>query len=267
MLQKHNIQLSEYQAQYYETGDGFPLIFLHGFLGNGSHWGTLIEKLSPHYRCIAPDLLGFGGSSKPSLQYNIWHQVDFLQEFLEALGIRQYAMLGHSFGGWTTAAFAVQANPEQLKHVALLAPAGIRDDEFIGRYNHLRPLLWPTPVVDWVLKGLSLAASLFAKQDAIKQIIKIRQKLLEQPVAASLLRDRLKPEDAIDTVEQDLHQIQVPSTIFAGQLDTTIPLWHCETYAQGIENSELYVYEDAEHDLLHTHAPLIADTLLQVLPS
>ncbi len=261
MLSQHKIPLTEYEANYYEAGTGPCLLFLHGFLGNGAYWETIIDHLKEHYRCIALDLLGFGGSSKPELKYDIWHQVRFVDEFIQALNWSQFSLVGHSFGGWTAAAFGVAHEGKALQNIALIAPAGIRDDKFVGRYKHLRPLLWKTPVVDWSLSGLGLLAKGVGQGDALQQVKTMRQTLLEQTVAASFLRDRLRPEDAVDTVDQELHRISVPTVIFAGAQDDVIPLWHCQTYADGIQDSTFHVYDDAEHGLIQTHAVQIAETL------
>lgn len=262
MLSPQTIPLNKYQAQYYESGQGPILLLLHGFLGNGKNWELMMSHLCHHYRCIAIDLLGFGGSSKPELRYNIWHQVNFVKEFLQALEIHSFSLVGHSFGGWTAAAFGVESENAALKNIALLAPAGIRDDEFSGRYKHLRPLLWKTPLVDLGLMGLAPVAQFMGQMETLEFAKKARKNFQEQPVAASFLRDRLKPEDAIDTVEKDLHKITVPTSIFAGQNDETIPLWHCQTYATGIEQSKLYLYEDADHDLNQTHSSQIAEQII-----
>ncbi len=261
MRSQHNIPVAESQAHYYEAGEGPCLVFLHGFLGNGTNWANIIEQLMPHYRCIALDLLGFGGSSRPEFNYDIWHQVRFVEEFFQALNISRFSLIGHSFGGWTAAAFGIAHGGNELQNIGLIAPAGIRDDKFVGRYKHLRPLLWKTPFVDWGLSGLGILAKAFRQGEAFQQVKVIRQTLLDQPVAASFLRDRLRPEDAVDTVDQDLHRITVPTVIFAGRKDTTIPLWHCQTYAEGIQDATFHVYDDAEHGLIQTHAVQIAETL------
>lgn len=276
MMQKQILQLDLYYAAYLERGTGFPVIFLHGFLGEGSCWLPVMEHLPKHH-CIALDLLGFGESSKPELRYNIWHQVEFLQQFITALGLERFWLVGHSYGGWTAAAYAIACTtghtglPQQqkallpprnaLNGLMLIAPAGIRDDLFVGRYAHLRPLLWETPWIDWGLKAIAPISRLMGQQDAFAEIVTVREALLAQPVAKSFLRDRLRPEDAIDTVERDLQQIQVPTLVIAAQQDETIPLWHTQTYAEGIPDAKRMVLEDADHGLLQTHHVFIAQQI------
>ena len=278
-MHRQTLSLRDYTVAYTEQGQGTPLVFLHGFLGNSSNWQFIIPELQSNYRCLAVDLLGFGHSSKPALRYTIWHQVDFLQQFIQALNLQQVHLVGHSYGGWTAAAYALAATglgwtdqgwsahtpgaiaPPSPTTLTLIAAAGIRDDSFVGRYNHLRPLLWETPWVDWGLKAIAPAAKVFNQQSAFQQIYQTRRELLNQPVAKSFLMDRLRPEDAIDTVDQYLQRLPFPTQVIAGQQDTTIPLWHSQTYAEKMPQATLQVIAEAEHDLIQTHGADIAQLI------
>ena len=271
-VQKSTVQLSQYQAAYLDFGtesemqDLPVLLFLHGFLGESSLWCSLMARLAERYRCIALDLLGFGGSSKPKLKYTIWHQTAFLSEFIAALGLTNVTLIGHSYGGWTSAAFAIEqadVNPSVLSQLILIAPAGIRDDSFVGRYNYMRPILWETPMVDWVLTGLKPIAKVLGQQKTYNQVAMARREFGKQPVAKSFIVDRLRPEDAIDTVEKDIHKINMPALVIAGAQDTTIPLWHCETYGQGIPGARFKVLPEADHDLTQTECDRIATLISQ----
>ena len=277
-MQKSTVQLSQYEAAYLEFGSEFGsqlepqkksvLLFLHGFLGESSLWCPLMTRLGDRYRCIALDLLGFGSSSKPKLKYTVWHQTAFLTEFIAVLGLTHVTLIGHSYGGWTSSAFAIEqadVDSSVLGNLVLIAPAGIRDDSFVGRYNYMRPILWETPVVDWVLAGLKPIAKLTGQQKTYEQVAMARREFGQQPVAKSFIVDRLRPEDAIDTVETDIHKIAVPTLVIAGAQDTTIPLWHCETYGQGISGARFEVLPEADHDLIRTECDRISHLIASFL--
>jgi pimeloyl-ACP methyl ester carboxylesterase len=277
MLKKQKIKLDLHTAAYLEHGQGIPLIFLHGFLGEGSAWLPIVQHLPRKFRCIALDLLGFGESSTPSLKYTIWHQVDFLQQFITAMQLDRFFLVGHSYGGWTAAAYAISSlgwstkfefansNPEiqnsNLQGLTLIAPAGIRDDSFVGRYNYLKPLLWENALVDITLGAIAPVATLLGKEQQFRTIYQARQALRQQPVAKSFLYDRLRPEDAIDTVEKYIDQITAPTLVIAGGKDDTIPLWHCQTYADKIPQAEMVIFPTADHALIQTHSREIAERI------
>jgi pimeloyl-ACP methyl ester carboxylesterase len=244
-------------AAYLEAGTGQPLLLLHGFMGSGTCWLPLMERLKAHYRCISLDLLGFGESAKPAIRYDVAQEVAFVRQVMKVLQLESCYILGHSFGGWVAAAYALQY-PAAVKGLLLAAPAGIRDDSFCGRYDHLRPLLWQTPIVDW---GLTLAqplARVMGQQAALAQICWFRRELNAQPAARSFLVDRLRPEDAIDTVEKQIHQLTVPTLVITGDRDETIPLWHSQTYANEIPQAQLAIIPSADHALPQNNAEQLA---------
>lgn len=243
-------------------GSGPTLLLLHGFLGTGACWLPLMEQLRSHYRCISLDLLGFGNSGKPAIRYDIATEVAFVRQVVEALHLGPCYILGHSFGGWVAAAYALQY-PGTVNGLVLAAAAGIRDDSFCGRYDHLRPLLWPIPVVDWGLRLVKPLAALAGQQSAIAQLSWFRQELQAQPAARSFLLDRLRPEDAIDTVEQQIRQLRVPTLVITGDRDETIPLWHSQTYATEIPEAQLAIIPEADHALPQKYFGEMAELVLQ----
>ena len=56
-------QLAGYQVGFDDSGDGLPVVFLHGFPHDRTLWTAQRVSLAPHVRCIVPDLRGFGHSS------------------------------------------------------------------------------------------------------------------------------------------------------------------------------------------------------------
>lgn len=229
-------------------------------MGDSSNWQFLVPLLQTRHRCISLDLLGFGDSSKPQIRYNIAQQVEFLDQVITALGLENCAIAGHSLGGWVASAYAL-AHPDRVRALILVAPAGIRDDSFCGKYDHLRPLLWQTPIVDWALNLAQPIAQLVQQEKSLNQLRWFRRELNAQPAARSFLVDRLRPEDAIDTVEKEIHQLRVPTLVIAGELDETIPLWHCQTYAREIPDAQLHVIPKADHALPQKESVAIAEAI------
>lgn len=251
-------------AAYLEVGSGIPVLMLHGFMGDSTCWQPLMEKLQSHCHCISLDLMGFGQSTKPMIRYNIAKEVAFVRQVVEALHLEPCYILGHSFGGWVATAYALQY-PNAVRGLILAAAAGIRDDSFCGRYDHLRPLLWPTPVVDWVLKFASPLARLTQQQATLEKISWFRQELMAQPAARSFLLDRMRPEDAIDTVEKQIHRLRLPTLVVTGDRDETIPLWHSQTYGSEIPTAEFALIPEADHALPQNYSAEMSALILPFL--
>jgi len=230
---------------------------LHGFMGTGLCWAPLSQHLKSQFRCISVDLLGFGQSSQPAIRYSIAVEVAFVRQLIAQLGLGSCFLLGHSFGGWVAAAYALEY-PQSVAGLILAAPAGIRDDSFCDRYQVLRPLLWPSPLLDWGLRLALPLSALVGQRAALERIYGYRCALREQPVARAFISDRLRPEDAVDTVEKDLHRLRLPTLVISGDRDQTIPLWHSQTYAREIPGAQLAVIPEADHSLPQTYAAEMA---------
>ena len=129
----------------------------------------------------------------------------------------------------------------------------------------MRPVLWQTPVVDALLWCIKPIAVLLGQTKTLELVCWARRELNRQPAARSFLVDRLRPEDAIDTVEKFISVIVAPTLILAAEDDDTIPLWHCETYAEKIVGAELTVIPEAGHGLPQNNPRAIADSLIKLM--
>jgi pimeloyl-ACP methyl ester carboxylesterase len=115
--QGHNIR-------YTEMGSGQPLILLHGFGASIGHWRQNIPVLAEGgYRVFAVDLLGFGKSDKPPLDYNLELWEDLLCDFWSAHVQTPTIFVGNSIGGLLS--LIMMANhPEMTAGGVLLNAAG-----------------------------------------------------------------------------------------------------------------------------------------------
>jgi pimeloyl-ACP methyl ester carboxylesterase len=267
-VNKQTIALNKYTAAYTSIGEGMPVILLHGFFGDAETLGSIASELSSDYCCISLELLGFGDSSKPTMRYFIHDHVEFLKEFLTVKKISKFYLIGYSYGSWVAAAYAISRSDlamslPDLAGMVLVAPAGIRDDSFVGRYDSLKPLLWQTPLVDLVINAIAPFAKLIGKEKSFETVRIARQALVTQPAARSFLIERLKPEDAVDTVEKDIDRIVTPTLVIAGEIDGTIPLWHSQTYAQKIPDASIVIIPEADHDLVQTHSQEVVRSIVE----
>ena len=85
-VDKHSVLVGDTNWVYYEGGQGPTLLMLHGFAADKNVWLKQLDLLSPHFHVIAPDLPGWGESTRiEGASYNIDAQVSRLQAFIEAL--------------------------------------------------------------------------------------------------------------------------------------------------------------------------------------
>jgi pimeloyl-ACP methyl ester carboxylesterase len=103
-----------------EMGDGPPILFLHGFPENGAAWRKVAEPLSSRFRCIMPDLRGYGLSDQPSAinDYVINRLIEDIDALADALNLEAFALAGHDWGGLLAWWYAVR-RPKRLSHLII----------------------------------------------------------------------------------------------------------------------------------------------------
>lgn len=98
-----------------------PLVMLHGWGASHKVWLHQFGGFAPRYRCVAPDLPGFGLSEKPDRDYRIEALAAWTGAFLDRLGLKKVTLLGHSMGGSIALLFA-RAHPERVEKLVLVNP-------------------------------------------------------------------------------------------------------------------------------------------------
>lgn len=103
--------------------DGPPVVLLHGFGFSAGMWFPNVGALAANHRIYAVDVLGDTNQSVATRPFKERSEMaQWLRELLDALGIRKAIMIGHSYGGWLTLNFAMNA-PHRVDRSVLLAPA------------------------------------------------------------------------------------------------------------------------------------------------
>ena len=114
------------EASYAEFGKGTPVVLLHGvgFTAGGHDFFGNVEALAgAGFRVIAPDLVGWGGTSRLQQSYSFARLVDFVRELQDALEIPRWHVIGHSMGGWIASLFAYES-PERVDKLVLEGAGG-----------------------------------------------------------------------------------------------------------------------------------------------
>jgi haloalkane dehalogenase len=88
------------RLHYVDEGAGPPVLFVHGTPTWSYEWRHLIAALAPRWRCVAPDLLGFGLSARPpGFPYTPEAHAETLAEGVRRLGLDDFTLVVHDFGG------------------------------------------------------------------------------------------------------------------------------------------------------------------------
>lgn len=131
------VLLDGQKIHYVVGGQGKPLVLVHGLGGRSEDWLPLIPGFIRNgYKVYALDLLGYGRSARPDVDYSISLEEQIVKEFLDSQGLQQPDVAGWSMGGWISLKFAAD-NPGRVHDLVLLDSAGLRFDAVNASF--LRP--------------------------------------------------------------------------------------------------------------------------------
>ncbi|HET9450343.1 MAG TPA: alpha/beta hydrolase [Aggregicoccus sp.] len=174
-LHAKQVQVGTHTLHYLEGGAGEPVLLLHGLFGDKDHWTQFSRALTARHRVIAPDLPGFGESTRRADEdYAYDAQVARLHAFTRALGLTRFHLAGSSMGGALAALYA-ERYPEQVLSLA-----------FIGAPHGLRTPL-PSPVELEIAEGkLPLVSETPEDFERLAQRLFVRRPFLPRPLLLQL---------------------------------------------------------------------------------
>ncbi len=120
-FESNHIDVLGSKMHYIEEGQGDVILFLHGQPTSSYLWRNVIPHLTNIGRCIAPDLIGFGKSDKPDIDYRFFDHAQYLFAFIESLGLKDITLVIHDWGAGLGLYYARQ-NPTNVKAIAMMEP-------------------------------------------------------------------------------------------------------------------------------------------------
>lgn len=241
------------------TGDpaGPPMVLLHGRYTPSPAWSPIIHGLAQRFRVHAIDTMG-----EPGLSDNNGTAIrsgddylDWLDETVDALGIAPAHVVGHSFGGWIAARYALR-HPRRARTLTLLDPAQVFAP-FSPRWllACVRPYLWPTPGnVERLMRWLG-------------------QRRPDHDDAVALAVDgmtgfRMKAPEASLISKHDLADLQVPTQqLIADGSVVHRPLSAIRRAEKFAPTVRSIVVEDASHFLFHDQPEAVLRAFDRVIES
>jgi len=149
--------LSQGTIHYRESGEGPPIVFVHGLLVDGRLWRKVTALLEDRFRCIVPDLpLGSHRTPmNPDADLSPPGLARIVADFLEALELEDVVLVGNDTGGAITQITAAN-HPERIGRVVLT-----NCDAFENFLPPMfRPMQWAArvpPVLNGLLQGMRFA--------------------------------------------------------------------------------------------------------------
>jgi pimeloyl-ACP methyl ester carboxylesterase/membrane protein DedA with SNARE-associated domain len=151
--------VTDIQLRYLDTRDGQPvtkaqpvILLIHGSpLASSDVMRGLVEALEPAGRVIAPDLPGFGRSTRDIPDYGFKSQADYLSRLIEQLDIPKAHLIAYSMGAGA-ALHLSRLIPERVASLTMLSAVGVQEYELLGDYYLNRTLHGTQLVLLWILR-------------------------------------------------------------------------------------------------------------------
>ncbi len=229
---------------YKASGDGKPIILIHGIGASSQIWARNLDPLAQNYRVYAPDLVGFGQSEKPRPAYTLTDHVNCLRNFICHLQIEKTSLVGHSIGGLIAMDFCL-AHPEIVDKLILVDSVALCNSRpsFTERLICL-PLLGELFV--------TFRPKLVLKKFMAKEFYYRPEFVTDEMLDPLMQADRSAVLELTRTVHhtnrrEAIKGIKTPTLILWGDQDQAIPRAHALLLQQLIPKSKYRILKEAGH--------------------
>lgn len=237
MADASDVRIGDVTIKLHRVGTGAPILFLHG--ANGlPQWLPFFDALADGNEVLVPEHPGFGASDDPAWIRNVGDLALFYLDFIEALGLPPFHLIGHSLGGWLAAEIAIR-DRSRLKSVTVMSAAGIR-------VRGLPPgdlFIWgPAETVRNVYYDQELAERMLAVAPTQEQL----DLMLKNRFTAT--KFGWNPRWFNPDLEKWLHRIKCPSLVVWGREDKIFPWQYAELWMRRLPDARrLVMVERAGH--------------------
>jgi pimeloyl-ACP methyl ester carboxylesterase len=230
-MKEEKILVKEIETNYKIGGGGENFLILHGWNGSSDSWRKVIEILEIKYKVICLDFPGFGKTETPKIPWSLNDFVEWLKEFTQKLNLKEFFLLGHSFGGRVAIKFSI-SYPEKVKKLILVSSAGIKQEwglkeKIIFQISKIGNAIFSK---NHFLRFKDGTRNLFYRIARVKDYSKAKGMMKE--TMKKIVEEDLLPE---------LPKIQNETLIIWGEKDKIVPLKYAFIFKEKIKNSKLEI--------------------------
>ena len=260
---------------YLDEGEGPAVVMFHGNPTWSFYYRKLVTRLSDHHRCIVPDHIGCGLSSKPQrYPYRLDNHVRNAEELLSHLNLERFSIVVHDWGGPIGFALAGKI-PDRVEKIVVLNTAA-----FLSQDIPLRLRLCRTPLLGaFLIRGLNAFAGLAVHMAVTKAMpAEVRRGYLypynswrnriatHRFVQDIPLNAKHPSHGAMRAVEANLPKLQdKPMLICWGLRDFVFTEAFLEGWKSRFPNAKVHTFPDAGHYLLEDAGDEVSELVKKFL--
>ena len=231
---------------YYEVhGSGTPVLLVPGLGGVASYWQPNLAAFAASHQVIVHDHRGTGQSSRSRISYSVDQMADDVLRLMDALGIAQAHLVGHSTGGAIGQTIAV-TRPERLTSLAVYA-SWTRADPFFARvFEARRKLLTAAGAAAYVRATPVFLYPHWWINANIELLEQRERSTIPAFPATEIAASRIDAVLGFDRTA-DLASIRTPTLVICAQDDALTPSYFSSELARRIPSAELALLEQGGH--------------------
>lgn len=236
-------------THYHDQGAGDPVLLLHGS-GPGvsawANWQHTIDPLAAHTRVLAPDVVGFGLTHRPSdIRYSLRSWTDHVWAFADELGIDSFAVVGNSLGGRIALQLA-EDQPERVSRMVLMGSPGVG----LTPTDGLRALRAYQPSPE---NMRALLTDYFAVDPSIvtDDLVRIRYEASAAPgvheAYTAMFHDPRHAGGDLGITAEQVRALRTPALLVHGREDRVIPVGVALIMSELLPEADLHVFARCGH--------------------
>lgn len=247
-------------VRYLESpGRGDAILFVHGLGASAERWEFVAPMFERRYRLIIPDLLGYGRSDKPVVDYTPDFFVSFVRSLLGLLGVERAHLVGSSMGGQVAALFAAE-NAGRVDRLVLVSPSGMMRETTPALNRYIMAALYP---------GRDRAREAFAEMSASTEaspaiVDSFIERMNEPNAKMAFMSTLLGLKNS--SLDGRLGGIAAPTLLVWGSNDPVIPIRHARQFVSAIPCCKFYRMERSGHTPFVDSPAKFARAVLDFLP-
>lgn len=236
-------EVGGHRTHYLEAGSSEKaIVLLHGLGGYADKWRPAMLEMSQRYRVVVPDLIGYGLSDKPIIDYTPEFFIEFIGKFIGALGLERPHLVGASLGGQVAAEYAA-SNGRSVSSLALVSPAGIMKKSTPALDAYIMAALYPRKnSVSYALGTMENSG-----REASPRLVSSFMDNMNRPNAKMAFMSSLLCFKNYPDITPILGRISVPTMLVWGHDDPIIPISYARRFTKAIRNCTFISMDNCGH--------------------
>jgi pimeloyl-ACP methyl ester carboxylesterase len=251
------------KTHFIEAGEGDPVVMVHGG-GPGAcgehNWYNNVPILAQKFHVFAIDLIGYGYTDKPPIEYSYKAKVDHVAGFIDALCLDQVRLIGNSMGSYIAVRYALEY-PENVKKVLMVATATVAGAMGLGTTSRqgtqVREVVGEKATKETMRDWLSML--LYNKDRINDDLLERRVQVANLPGSMEAQKSyrehmaKIRQDSALYQwydISHRLPKVKFPLALVWGKNDTFAPVELAEKLRAALPNlEEFHLVEGSGHQV------------------